>query len=64
MTTKVFTAIIHKEKDIYVAQCPEVSTVSQAESVEFAIANFKEAIELHLKEFPLSRISLPITINK
>ncbi len=37
-TTKIFTAIIHKEEDVYVAECPEVGTVSQGESVEEAIA--------------------------
>ena len=63
MTTKVFTAIIHKEKDIHVAQCPEVGTVSQGESVEDAIANLKEATELYLEEFPLPENSLPITIT-
>lgn len=64
MTTKVFTTIIHKKKDIYVAQCPEVDTVSQGESVEFAIAKFKEVTELYLEKFLLPGINLPITINK
>lgn len=61
MTTKTFTAIIHKEDDIYVAQCPEVGTVSQGESIEEAIANLKEATELYLEEFPLPENSSPIT---
>lgn len=61
MTTKVFTAVIHKEENIYVAECPEVGTVSQGESVESAIANLKEATELYLEEFPLPGNSLPIT---
>ena len=64
MTTKVFTTIIYKEKDICVAQCPELCTVSQGKSVKFAIAKFKEATELYLEKFPLPGISLPITINK
>lgn len=62
-TTKVFTAIIHKEEDIYVAQCPEAVTVSQGESVEDEIANIKEATELYLEEFPLPENSLPTTIT-
>lgn len=61
MTTKTFTAIVHKEEDIYVANCPEVGTVSQGESVEEAIANLKEATELYLEEFPLLNNNLPIT---
>jgi len=38
-----FTAVLHKERDIYVADCPEVGTVSQGKSVEEAVANLKEA---------------------
>lgn len=33
MNTKTFTAVIHKEKDLYIAQYLEVGTVSQGESV-------------------------------
>jgi predicted RNase H-like HicB family nuclease len=61
MTTKIFTAVIHKEENLYVAQCPEVGTVSQGVSVEEAIANLKEATELYLEEFPLPGDNLPIT---
>ena len=60
MAIKTFTAIIHKEQDIYVAECPEVGTVSQGESIEEAIANLKEATELYLEEFPLPENSFPI----
>ncbi len=63
MATTIFTAIVHKEEDIYVAQCPEVGTVSQGESLEEAIANLKEATELYLEEFPLPENSLPITTS-
>lgn len=47
-----FSAVIHKEEDLYVAQCPEVGTVSQGKTVEEAVANLKEATELYLEEFP------------
>ena len=60
MTTHTFTAIIHKEKDIYVAECPEVGTVSQGYSVEEAVSNLKEATELYLEEFPLPEITKPL----
>lgn len=53
MTSKTFTAIIHKEDDWYVADCPEVGTVSQGRTIEEAIANLKEATELYLEEVPL-----------
>lgn len=52
MTTKIFTAIIHKEEDMYVAECPEVGTVDQGETIEEAISNLKEATRLYLEEFP------------
>lgn len=46
------SAVIHKEEDMYVAECPEVGTVSQGKTVEKAIKNLKEATELYLEEFP------------
>jgi hypothetical protein len=33
MAVRTFTAIIHKEDDLYVAECPEVGTVSQGETI-------------------------------
>ena len=48
MTTKTLTAVLHKEDDMYVAECPEVGTVSQGYSLEEALANLKEATELYL----------------
>ncbi len=51
---KVLTAVIHKEEDMYIAECPEVGTVSQGTTFEEAISNLKEATELYLEEFPAS----------
>ena len=42
MAVRTFAAIIHKEEDLYVAECPEAGTVSQGESVEEALLNLKE----------------------
>ncbi len=53
MTVHTFTAVVHKEDDLYVADCPEVGTVSQGYTIEDAIANLKEATELYLEDFPL-----------
>ena len=50
---RALTAILHKEEDMYVAECPEVGTVSQGKTVEEAVKNLKEATELYLEEFPL-----------
>lgn len=48
----VCTAVIHKEDEWYVAQCPETGTTSQGETVEQAVENLKEATTLYLEEFP------------
>jgi predicted RNase H-like HicB family nuclease len=57
--TQIFTAIVHKEGNLYVADCPEVGTASQGETIEEAIANLKEATELYLEEFPVETVSRP-----
>jgi predicted RNase H-like HicB family nuclease len=51
------TAVIHLEEDLYVAECPEVGTVSQGSTIEEAIKNLKEATELYLEEFPIEDFS-------
>lgn len=43
---KQLTAIIEKEKDGYVALCPEVDVASQGDSVVEARDNLKEALEM------------------
>lgn len=50
---QTFTAVVHKEGRWYVAECPEVGTVSQGRTLEKALENLKEATELYLEEFPL-----------
>ncbi|MBD2507080.1 type II toxin-antitoxin system HicB family antitoxin [Nostoc muscorum FACHB-395] len=58
MKTRTFTAILHWEEDVYVAECLEVGTASQGETIEEAIVNFWEATELYLEEFPLFETAL------
>lgn len=53
MKTRSFTVLIYKEDDMYVAECPEVGTVDQGETIEQASANLKEATRFYLEEFPL-----------
>jgi predicted RNase H-like HicB family nuclease len=60
MPISVFTAVLHKEGSLYVAECPEVGTVSQGETVETAVANLKEATELYLEEFPPENPGRPL----
>ncbi len=50
---KKFIALVHKEDDMYVAECPEIGTISQGYSVEESIKNLKEATELYLEKFPI-----------
>ncbi len=58
--TQTLTAVLRKERDLYVAECPEVGTVSQGPTVEDAIANLKEATELYLEEYPISEFETPL----
>jgi len=60
MKIEVMTAVLHKEDDLYVAECPEVGTVSQGYSVEEAVANLKEATELYLEELALVHVTRPL----
>jgi len=60
MSASTLTAVIHKEKKFYVAECPEVGTVSQGLNIEEAVSNLKEATELYLEEFPQLNFSKPI----
>ena len=42
------------------AECPEVGTASQGETIEEAVRNLQEATELYLEEFPLKQSYRPI----
>lgn len=52
MSQITLSAVIHRENNWYVAECPEVGTVSQGETFEKAVENLKQATELYLEEFP------------
>lgn len=60
MMMRTFTAVLHREDDLFVAECPEVGTASQGYTIEEAVANLKEATELFLEEFPMPEISRPL----
>jgi predicted RNase H-like HicB family nuclease len=57
---RTLTAVIHKEGELFVADCPEVGTVSQGSTIEEAIGNLKEATELYLEEFPIEQTQRPL----
>jgi predicted RNase H-like HicB family nuclease len=57
MKSRSFTVILYKEDDMYIAECPEVGTVDQGETIEQAIAGLREATRLYLEEFSLPETS-------
>jgi predicted RNase H-like HicB family nuclease len=59
MMTQTFTAVIHREDEWYVAECPETGTASQGETLEEALANLKEATEMYLEE-----VEAPVTRDR
>lgn len=58
---QTFTAVIHREEEMFIAECSEVATASQGTTIEEAIANLKEATQLYLEEFPIN--SKPIAFR-
>ena len=61
MTDVQFTAAITHEGDWYVARCLQIEVTSQGESVESALANLREALELYFEDEPLpADVQLPI----
>ncbi len=57
MKNRTFTIVLYKEDDLYIAECAEVGTVDQGETIEQAIAGLKEATRLYLEEFSLPETS-------
>jgi len=57
---QTFSAVLHKEEDMFIADCSEVGTVSQGKTIEEALNNLKEATELYLEEFPMTGENKPI----
>ncbi len=51
-----FSAVIEKEGRWYVALCPQLDVASQGRSIEEALGNLKEAVELFLQNASKSEI--------
>ncbi len=60
---RTITTVIHKKGDLFVADCPEVGTVSQGATIDEAIGNLKEATELYLEEFPVEGTQHPLVTS-
>jgi len=61
--TVEFSAVVWREERLYVALCPELDVASQGKSVEEALANLNEALELYLEDEDVekpSKVEAPI----
>ena len=66
--TMQMTARVTKEGDLYVAQCLDVNVASQGATVDEALANLREALELRFEDedFPVdlqAAVIRPIEVN-
>jgi predicted RNase H-like HicB family nuclease len=48
--TLELSAVVRREDRIYVALCPEFDVASQGKSVEEALRNLKQALELYMED--------------
>lgn len=53
------TAAITHEGDWYVARCLDVEVTSQGESVDEALDNLREALELYFEDAPIPDLAEP-----
>jgi len=53
------TAAVTHEAPWYVARCLEVEVASQGETVEEALGNLREALELYFEDAPLPDLAEP-----
>ena len=54
------TAAVTREGDWYVARCLEVEAVSQGDTVEGALANLRNVVEVYLEEEPFLAPTAPL----
>jgi predicted RNase H-like HicB family nuclease len=54
------TATVTRDGDWYVARCLDVEVASQGETIEAALANLTEALELYFEDEPLPAAAGPI----
>src|ERR1035437_8083862 len=59
--SRTFTAAVHREEDWYVAQCLEVDVASQGHTIDEALANLAEAVELYLEELEAPAVYVSTT---
>lgn len=52
-----FSAMVQKEDDWYISSCLELDISSKGKTIEEAVSNLKEAVELHIEK---EGLTLPI----
>ena len=57
MKSREFTAMITPEDRGYVALCPELDVATQGDTVEMAVENLKEALELFVESAPSEEVA-------
>ena len=60
---RAFSATVWREGEWYVSQCLDLDVASQGESEEEALANLKEALELHFEPPRATRAAQVCTIE-
>lgn len=60
---RVTAVLTPAEEGGYVAFNPETGTTTQGETIEEAIANLREAVELYLEEFPIAFAGAPLVTS-
>ena len=63
MNSTRFNVIVQKDDTWYVAKCIDNSVASQGKSVEEALANLKEALELYYEDEPLYDAPVPALLT-
>ncbi len=56
-------AFIHKGEKYYVAECLEISVVTQGKTLDATIANLQEAVALHLEGEDPAEFGLALNFN-
>jgi len=49
---RMFTVALHQEETLFVAKCLENGIASQGETIDEALANLREALELFYEDEP------------
>ena len=59
----VFTALIQKEENWYVAKCAENNVASQGKTLEESLENLKEAVELYYEDNQVPEAAMPVFVS-